>query len=49
MQSNLSEGPHQVPEQGAGWGKCRTEQNRLWPGFREEMGKVCRNAEKETG
>ena len=37
------------PGAGAGWGESITEQNRLRPGVREEMGKACRNAEKETG
>ena len=32
-----------------GWGECRTEQNKLQPGFREGMGKICTNEEKETG
>ena len=38
-----------VLEQGLGSGECRTEQNKLQPGFREGMGKICRNEEKETG
>ena len=38
-----------VLEQGVGCGEYRTEQDKLQPGFREEMGKICRNEEKETG
>ena len=46
MQSHLSEGPHQCPGAGGGVGECRTEQNKLQPGFREGMGKICTNEEK---